>query len=480
MKLCGARSLSPLNPGPWHHRKATVPRHPQLASVRACSSSQTRDRGSLQPPARVPLLLPAELGQALCSCAGLLLLTAGAPAVPPAHAAVATNVPVAAFADATSAVPDSAPIGNGTASASASLSGSSISAPGCGPDGLCGGEVGGTLNTCGLAAPSCVSVMSDDGEHFVAPWEYELAGGREAAVEALIAVATGGAYEPVGLSSQPYVTNGYSRLDAAAYLIQSAASAVSGAPPPARPQPLRDPRGFVPFDGVLTDRHTTADGGIYLRIVFGSGQQQQQQQQQGGPGAAEGALAAAGGGGGGGGGGGAGQQQQQLLQVLEAEFLFPRDDSIVTLRCAERAAAGAALGTEEGGGGVGGMMAALGVGGGSGDLEEVPAGPSGSGSGSSGSGGRLMLSFDSGLTWDTNTARRQMEALRKALRWQVVPVVAEFDPKFNNDKPLWFERLYAPFRAVGAGVGGAGARGGGSGGDGGGAGGGGAGDPLLD
>ncbi len=57
-----------------------------------------------------------------------------------------------------------------------------------------------------------------------------------------------------------------------------------------------------------------------------------------------------------------------------------------------------------------------------------------------------------------------MESLRKALRWQVVPVVAEFDPKFNNDKPLWFERLYTPFRGVGAGVHGAMAGGGGGGG----------------
>lgn len=39
-----------------------------------------------------------------------------------------------------------------------------------------------------------------------------------------------------------------------------------------------------------------------------------------------------------------------------------------------------------------------------------------------------------------------MEALRKALRWEVVPVMADFDPKFNDEVPLWFEQLYAPFR----------------------------------
>jgi hypothetical protein len=40
----------------------------------------------------------------------------------------------------------------------------------------------------------------------------------------------------------------------------------------------------------------------------------------------------------------------------------------------------------------------------------------------------------------------QTEQLRKALRWELVPVISDFDPKFNNDQPLWFERLYEPLR----------------------------------
>jgi hypothetical protein len=41
-----------------------------------------------------------------------------------------------------------------------------------------------------------------------------------------------------------------------------------------------------------------------------------------------------------------------------------------------------------------------------------------------------------------------VERLRKALRWEVVPVISDFDPKFNNDQPLWFERLYEPLRGA--------------------------------
>ncbi|KXZ47949.1 hypothetical protein GPECTOR_31g311 [Gonium pectorale] len=300
------------------------------------------------------------------------------------------------------------------------------------PDGLCPGEVNGTLNTCSLTAPSCVSVMSDDEAHFVPPWTYDVsdtysrtassasaageaararaADPREAAVERLLDVATGGYYEP-GLSTDPYVTNGYSRFDAAAYLLQRALNSATGAPPPARPQPQLDSRGFRAFDGQVVDRHTTADGSIYLRIRFGGG--------GGGVVGAAGPGSPEGGGGGSGGGGGGLTEQPRLVGAgsapLDAEFLFPAGDSIVTLRCAE-----------------------------------APSASGGSPSEAAASG-RLALSFERGLEWETNDARRRMELLRKALRWDVVPVISEFDPKFNNDKPLWFERLYEPFRTTNTG-----------------------------
>ena len=53
----------------------------------------------------------------------------------------------------------------------------------------CVGEVNGVLNACQLGSLSCVSTLSDDAAHFVAPWEYE--GSRDAAIQLLEDVATG-------------------------------------------------------------------------------------------------------------------------------------------------------------------------------------------------------------------------------------------------------------------------------------------------
>ncbi|KAG2485115.1 hypothetical protein HYH03_016102 [Edaphochlamys debaryana] len=322
-------------------------------------------------PGRAPAIGAARLAIAAWAAAASVLAVTGGVAGP-AAAAEAT------LAEAGQAAALTAPAATAPPLAEADC-----------PDGLCPGEVNGTLNACGLSAPSCVSTMADDAEHFAPPWSYADAVGaargedaREAAVAALVDVATGGLYEP-GLSTALDVTNGYSRLDAFGYIVGEMAAAVTGGAPPERPQPRRDPAGAEPFEGHVVDRHTTADGDIYLRIRFS--------------------------GGGAGGDGG----------LLDAEFIFPQDDSIALVRCA---AAQPAAGSGEAAGGSGGGG-------------EAPR-------------ARLALSFESGLTLDANTSRRQMYALRTALRWEVVPVIAEFDPKFNKSTPLWFERLYAPFADV--------------------------------
>jgi hypothetical protein len=59
--------------------------------------------------------------------------------------------------------------------------------------------------------------------------------------------------------------------------------------------------------------------------------------------------------------------------------------------------------------------------------------------------GMLGLSLADGLAYDRNTAKRRLEALRKALRWEQAPVITDFDVRFNDKRLLWFERLYQPF-----------------------------------
>jgi hypothetical protein len=54
--------------------------------------------------------------------------------------------------------------------------------------------------------------------------------------------------------------------------------------------------------------------------------------------------------------------------------------------------------------------------------------------------GRWSLSYVDGARYDRNSARAAAEALRVALGWEILPVVSEFDPRFNNSKRLWFER----------------------------------------
>lgn len=90
------------------------------------------------------------------------------------------------------------------------------------------------------------------------------------------------------------------------------------------------------------------------------------------------------------------------VPVVAPEFFFPRDDNIVLVRCAARP-----LGKSD-----------------------TP---------------RVRLSFISGLTVSKNGAYEMLEDLRKALRWQAVPVLMGNDPKSNSDVKLPFEKLFEQY-----------------------------------
>ena len=59
--------------------------------------------------------------------------------------------------------------------------------------------------------------------------------------------------------------------------------------------------------------------------------------------------------------------------------------------------------------------------------------------------GELALSFTQGLVVDKNIARRRLESRRKAVGWQLAPVMTDFDPKFNPEVPEIVERVFQPF-----------------------------------
>lgn len=88
--------------------------------------------------------------------------------------------------------------------------------------------------------------------------------------------------------------------------------------------------------------------------------------------------------------------------VIDAEFLFPSDDAIVDIRASSRRPPGLAS-------------------------------------------GNVSLSLSDGLLYDENVAKRVVEQLRRSLRFEQAPVITDFDPRFNQDKTLWFEKLFDTF-----------------------------------
>jgi hypothetical protein len=58
--------------------------------------------------------------------------------------------------------------------------------------------------------------------------------------------------------------------------------------------------------------------------------------------------------------------------------------------------------------------------------------------------GRWSLSYVDGLRFNKNSSRDLAEELRIALGWEILPVISQFNPQFNNSKRLWFEKALTP------------------------------------
>lgn len=128
-----------------------------------------------------------------------------------------------------------------------------------GPD--CLGEVNETLNACSLNTSSCVSTLNDDEGHFMAPWEFEME--REAAIERLVSVSTGGTYAAQMIEA-PF---GVSQTDAAAFIAKGVLAVVQNKEMPEKPK-RRLKKENVPFNGRVEEQRTTAGGSEYVRITF--------------------------------------------------------------------------------------------------------------------------------------------------------------------------------------------------------------------
>jgi len=59
-------------------------------------------------------------------------------------------------------------------------------------------------------------------------------------------------------------------------------------------------------------------------------------------------------------------------------------------------------------------------------------------------GGTFALSYDQGIKFEKNRARNLADQIRQKLGWEIVPVIASFDPKWDSKRRMWFEDILDP------------------------------------
>lgn len=60
------------------------------------------------------------------------------------------------------------------------------------------------------------------------------------------------------------------------------------------------------------------------------------------------------------------------------------------------------------------------------------------------SNGKLGFSLTKGLVFDKNLAGKKAEELRKALKWDIAPVITDFDVSFNAEVPTVIDKIFRP------------------------------------
>jgi len=275
----------------------------------------------------------------------------------------------------------------------------------------CVGVVNDLLNSCPPETEACVSSQDDDEYHFTAPWAYP--GDRATAMRRLVAVATGAEVGRVAGESSPDSPDagasidvyGRDKREVAEFIVGATGAFIRGGgrdslppKPPIRGAPSRGGGGMgVGLVGKVFGADDAGAGSIsatavrvaaydeaagYVRLVAGKDT----------AGGTAGDTA-----------GTAGEDSRDAggdLGTFDVELLFWDDDEVVNVRVASR---------------------------------DAP------------TNGRWSLSYVDGVRFNKNAARDLAEALRIALGWEVLPVISEFDPRFNNGKRLWFEKALSPF-----------------------------------
>ena len=267
----------------------------------------------------------------------------------------------------------------------------------------CVGVVNDLLNSCPPETEACVSSQDDDEYHFTAPWAYP--GDRATAMRRLVAVATGaeagrsaGEASPGADAGASIDVYGRDKREVAEFIVGATGAFIRGGgrdslppKPPIRGAPSRGGGGMgVGLVGKMFGADDAGAGSISGTAVKVAAYDE----------AAGYVRLVAGNDGAGDTAGVDSRDAGGNLGTFDVELLFWDDDEVVNVRVASR---------------------------------DAP------------TNGRWSLSYVDGVRFNKNAARDIAEALRIALGWEVLPVISEFDPRFNNGKRLWFERALSPF-----------------------------------
>ena len=267
----------------------------------------------------------------------------------------------------------------------------------------CVGVVNDLLNSCPPETEACVSSQDDDEYHFTAPWAYP--GDRATAMRRLVAVATGaeagrfaGEASPGADAGASIDVYGRDKREVAEFIVGATGAFIRGGgrdslppKPPIRGAPSRGGGGMgVGLVGKVFGADDAGAGSISATAVRVAAYDE-----------AAGYVRLVAGNDGAGDTAGAGSRDAGGdLGTFDVELLFWDDDEVVNVRVASR---------------------------------DAP------------TNGRWSLSYVDGVRFNKNAARDLAEALRISLGWEVLPVISEFDPRFNNGKRLWFEKALSPF-----------------------------------